>query len=151
MTEDRREDPVFEKEDDAQIEAMLEQLGVEKAPASLSERLYRIPQEQGRKTWRWPWQRRASAFPRWAMAPALAAIPLLVISAVLMQPDRPSKAEVEQARHDLAVAFAYIDKAGLRVGDEIQHVLGEELRDSVKESLTENLPFTQTSHKEKST
>lgn len=151
MTDDRRDEPVFEKEEDAQIEAMLEQLGVEKAPATLTERLYRIPQEQGRKAWRWPWQRQGAAFPRWAMAPALAAVPLLVLSFVLMQPDQPSKAEVEQARHDLAVAFAYLDKAGLRVGEEIQHVLGEEIRDSVKESLTENLPFTQTIHKEKST
>lgn len=151
MTHDKRDETVFEKEDDARIEAMLEQLGIEKAPASLSERLYRIPQEHGRKGWRWPWQRPAHTFPRWAMAPALAAIPLLVISVVLMQPDQPSKAEVEQARHDLAVAFAYLDKAGLRVGEEIQQVLGEEIRDNVKESLTENLPYTQTSHKEKST
>jgi hypothetical protein len=34
---------------EAQIDAMMEQLTVEKAPASLSRRLKRIPWEQGRK------------------------------------------------------------------------------------------------------
>lgn len=150
MTHDGHDTAMTEKELEAQLEAMLEKLEIEEAPASLSRRLHRIPAEHGRKTWRWPWQGISSPFPQWAMAPALAVIPLLVISFVLLQPDRPSQAEVEQAHLDVAIAFAYLDKAGLRTGAEIQSVLGGELRHSVKDQLSEHLPFTESIRKEES-
>jgi len=130
--------------------AMMEQLTVEKTPASLSRRLKRIPREQGRKEKRWSWLL-PGQFPRWAMAPAFAAIPLLVLAVVLMQPRQPSPADVEQARQDLAIAFAYLDKVGYRTGSEIQSVLGGELRHSVKGNLSEHIPFTEQSRKEETT
>ena len=132
---------------EAQIDAMMEQLTVEKAPASLSRRLKRIPREERRKDNRWSWLM-PGQFPRWAMAPAFAAIPLLVLAVVLMQPRQPSPAEVAQARQDLAIAFAYLDKVGYRTGSEIQAALGGELRHSVKDTLSEHIPFTEQSHKE---
>ena len=132
---------------EAQINAMMEQLTVEKAPASLSRRLQRIPREERRKDNRWSWLM-PGQFPRWAMAPAFAAIPLLVLTVVLMQPRQPSPADVEQARQDLAIAFAYLDKVGYRTGSEIQAVLGGELRHSVKDTLSEHIPFTEQSRKE---
>jgi len=137
-----------------QIEKLTGQLAIEKAPASLSARLHRIPEEEGRKERtkqpRWSWLR-AGPFPRWALMPAFAAIPLLVIAVMLMQPRQPSPAEIEQARHDLAVAFTYLDKVGFRTGNEIQTILGAELRHSVKGPLSEHMPFTEQSHKEETT
>ena len=133
---------------EAPLDSLLEQLEVESAPASLTSRLYRIPEEESSKGWKWPWQWNFNPAPRWVMAPALAAVPLLVIGLVLMQPQQPSKADVEQARQDLAIAFAYLDKAGLRAGEEIQSVLGEELRHSVKEPLSRHLPYTEQFRKE---
>lgn len=150
MTHDRPDGPMTEKDLDAQLEAMLADLDIEKAPGSLTQRLYRIPAEQGRKQRRWRWPRIASPLPRWVMAPALAAVPLLVIGIMLMQPGQPSAAEVEQARQDLAIAFAYLDRVGVRTSAEIQTVLGEELRHSVKQPLSEHMPFTEPFRKEES-
>ena len=70
---------------------------------------------------------------------------------MLMQPRQPSAAEVEQARQDLTVAFAYMDKVGVRTGSEIQTVLGSELRRGVKEHAFRTLPFTEQSLKEETT
>ena len=89
---------------------------------------------------------------RWAMAPAFAVGSIAGAgSGVLLQPRQPSAAEVEQARQDLAVAFAYLDKVGNRTGNEIQTVLGGELRHSVKDKLSEHIPFTEQSRKEETT
>ena len=136
--------------DDAQLDALMEQLTVEKAPASLTRRLKAIPREQARAGSRWSWLT-PPQFPRWAMAPAFAAIPLLVVAVMLMQPRQPSAAEVEQARQDLIVAFTYMDKVGVRTGSEIQTILGSELRRGVKDTLSEHLPFTEQSLKEETT
>ena len=143
-----------ETERDARIEAMIKRLTLEKAPASLSARLHRIPDEESRRAptrkSRWGWLK-AGPVPRWALVPAMAAVPLLVIVVMLMQPTQPSQAEIEQARRDLAVAFTYLDKVGVLTGNEIQAVLGGELRHIVKEPLSEHMPFTEQSLKEKST
>mgnify|MGYP001828316896 CR=1 FL=1 len=133
---------------EAPLESLLEQLEVESAPASLTSRLYRIPEEESSKGWKWPWQWNFNPAPRWVMAPALAAVPLLVIGLVLMQPQQPSKADVEQARQDLAIAFAYLDKAGLRAGEEIQSVLGEDPRHRVQAPLSRHPPSTEHDRKE---
>jgi len=139
---------------DTQIEKTLKQLTVEKAPASLTLRLNRIPEEETRKE-RLKGQRRSwlktGLFPRWALVPVFAAVPLVVVVVMLMQPRQPSPAEVEQARRDLVVAFTYLDKAGLMAGDEIKNVLGAELRHSVKDPFSEYMPFTKQSLKEEST
>jgi len=135
---------------ESQIDSMMEQLTVEKAPASLSRRLKRIPREERRKENRWSWLM-PGQLPQWALAPAFAAVPLLVLAFVLMQPQQPSAADVEQARQDLAIAFAYLDKVGYRTGNEIQNVLGGELRHSVKDNLSEHIPFTEQSRKEETT
>jgi len=139
---------------DMQIESMMEQLRIEKAPASLSARLNRIPEEESRKQRqkrrRWSWLK-PGPVPRWVMVPAFAAVPLLVAVVMLMQPRQPSPEEVEQARQQLAVAFAYLDKVGYRTGNEIKTVIGTELRHSVKDPLSEHMPFTEQSLKEETT
>jgi len=140
---------------DEQLEAMLAELEIEKAPASLSSRLNRIPEEESRKGWagarKWFAQWFDKPAPRWVMAPAMAAVPLIVLAVVMTQDRGPTAAEVEQARQDLAFAFSYLDKAGVKTGNEIQSILGGELRHSVKEPLSEHLPFTEQFRKEDTT
>lgn len=133
-----------------QLDELMSQLTLEKAPARLTRRLKRIPREHGEKADRWSWLFPGSV-PRWAAVPAFAAVPLLVVAVVLMQPKQPSPAEIEQARQDVAVAFAYLDKVGYRTGSQIQTVLGGELRSSVKDPLSEHIPFTEQSRKEETT
>jgi hypothetical protein len=137
-----------------QLDALFKQLGVEKAPRSLTRRLHRIPREEGYAA---GWRRllQPLAAPRWVLVPAFAAA-LLAVGAVLILPDlslpsRPSQAEVLQARQDLALAFSYIDKAGVITGREIQSVLGAELVHPVKDNLSKHIPFTEQSLKEKTT
>lgn len=136
---------------DTQIESMMAQLSVEKAPASLTRRLMRIPREERRKARRGSWWPSPNDAPRWVLAPAFAAVPLLVLAVFLMRESGPSQTEVEQARQDLAIAFAYIDRAGFRTGEEIQSALGGELRHTVKGNLSKHIPFTEQSHKEDTT
>jgi hypothetical protein len=144
---------------DEQHDALFKQLGIEKAPPSLTRRLLRIPREEGYAV---GWRRllRPAGVPRWVLVPAFAAA-LLAVGVVLTLPeptlpersvpDRPSQAEVLQARQDLALAFKYIDKAGVITGREIQSVLGDELIGPVKDNLSKHIPFTEQSLKEETT
>jgi hypothetical protein len=129
-----------------QLQRGLDQLGVEKAPASLRRSLRNIPREQkrlksrpGRLTIPWP---RMAAF---------AAVPLLVIGVVMLQPRQPSAAEVEQARQELSVAFSYLDRINSRASGRIVDVLGSELRSGVKDNISEHIPYTESSRKEERT
>jgi len=135
---------------DRQLEALLARLEIEKAPTSLTRRLHRIPHEQqAPAAW---WQRLLPPVPgaRWVLVPAFAAA-LLALGVVLMLPRQPSHEEILQARHDVAVAFGYIDRAGLLAGQEIHSVLGGELRHTVKDNLSKHIPFTEQSRKEETT
>ena len=141
-------------EHERQLDELLARLDIERAPASLTRRLRRIPAEQqarGAATPGW-WSRLlpTSAPLRWAMAPALAAA-LIALGVVLLQPRQPSPAEIQQARAELALAFSYIDQAGLRTGSEIRSVLGDELQHTVKDELSRHMPFTEQSRKEDTT
>lgn len=148
MTDERHPD-----RDEERLDQLFSQLGVEKAPRSLTQRLHRIPREQGDEP---AWRRllRPAAVPRWVLAPALTAA-LLAVGVVMTLPRQPSAAEVLQARQELALAFHYIDKAGAITGQEIQAVLGgklrEGLRDPVKDNLSKHIPFTEPSLEEEST
>jgi hypothetical protein len=124
-----------------ELQRGMEQLRIEKAPASLQRKLRQIPASE----------RPVRLRPRWMMAGALAVVPLLVIGIALLQPRQPSAAEVEQARIDLAVAFAYLDKVGDRAGNHIHDVVGRELRSSVKDNISKHFPYTEQSRREEST
>ena len=136
------------RNEDAELDALLAQLRIEAAPERLTRRLYRIPAEESRKARRGSWRDWFRVPPPRVLAPAFAVVPLLVVAVLLTKPWQPSRAEVEQARHDVAVAFAYLDRVGLRAGREIQGVLGDELRHGVKQPLSEHMPFTESIHKE---
>jgi len=124
-----------------QLQKAMDQVHVERAPASLTKRLNAIPREH----------RSRPAFslfqPRWAMA--LAAIPLVVITVSLMRPDTPSASEVAQARQELAIAFAYLDKAGAITGREIESTVGHTMANAVTGSVNKVIQSQNLTSKEK--
>ncbi len=139
-----------EQELERQLDVLLAGLEIEQAPPSLTRRLHRIPLEEGGRE---PWWQKLGPRPnasRWVLAPALAAA-LLTLGVVLMMPREPSQQEILQARQELAVAFSYIDRAGVLTGEEIRSILGEELRLPVKENLSKHIPFTEQFRKEEKT
>jgi hypothetical protein len=122
-----------------ELQRDMERLGIEEAPRSLKKKLRKIPRTE-RSSWR----------PRpWVLGTAMASLPVLALTLVLMQPQQPSQAEVEQARRDLAVAFTYIDKVGSRTGGYVQQVLGTELQENVTNNISRHIPYTENNRKEK--
>ena len=124
-----------------QLQQEMDAIDVERAPDSLRKRLRAVPREN----------RPARVFsllqPRWAMA--LAAIPLVVIVVSLMQPDTPSASEVAQARQEMAIAFAYLDKAGVITGREIESRVGHTMADAVTGSVNRAIKSQNLNSKEK--
>jgi anti-sigma factor RsiW len=123
------------------LQQAMEVIGIERAPASLRKRLNAIPRQQ----------KSASGIgwlqPRWAMA--LAAVPLVLISLSLMQPKAPSAAEIAKARQDLAIAFAYLDKAGQFTSREIESTVGHTMSDAIAGSVIRNIKSQNEPLKEK--
>lgn len=128
------------------VQAMIEDLEIERAPASLRKKLSRIPRTEsaGNRTW--------LGMPGWAPVGAMAAIPLVVIAMVMMQPgpSQPeyTQAEVLRARQEVLTAFAYLDRIGERTGRKIENELAEELSDSVNDTVGRYMPFTHQSEQE---
>jgi len=115
-----------------QLQQAMAQPPPERAPASLRRKLRRIPREQRAL------ERPAWFQPRWAAA--LVAIPLVaVITVSQLGPREPTKAEVAQARQDLALAFAYLDRAGRKTGLTIESAINDGLTEPVTESTVRTL------------
>lgn len=107
--------------------------------------------------------------PRWVTA--LAAVPLAIIAVNMWQPnleqpgiqqpglaqpgnlqtEPPSMAEIEQARQDLAIAFAYLDKAGRITSQEIENQVGDTMTDAIAGSVFKNVTSQYEISKEKNT
>ena len=119
-----------------ELQRLMDALPRERAPASLRRKLRRVPREQRAA------ERSVFLQPRWAMA--LAAVPL-ALALVVMHPtdQRPSEAELAQARQDLAVAFSYLRRASEATGREIRTTLDEGASEPVAESTVRTLaePF----------
>ena len=123
-----------------QLQQAMDEIKVERAPDSLRKRLKAVPRQHRRAGF--------SFFqPRWAMA--LAAVPLVVITISLMQPDTPSESEIAQARQEMAIAFAYLDKAGVITGREIESVVGHTMADAVTGSVNKAIQSQNLNSKEK--
>ena len=124
-----------------QLQQAMDEIHVERAPASLRKRLRTIPREQ----------RSTPLFnlfqPRWVTA--FAVIPLVVIAVTLMRPDTPSASELAQARQDLAIAFAYLDKAGVMTGREIESKVGQTMANAVTGSVNKAIKSQNLTSKEK--
>jgi hypothetical protein len=76
-------------------------------------------------------------------------IPLILITVSLMQPKTPSTQEIEQARQDLAIAFAYLDKAGQFTGREIESTVGNTMSDAIAGSVIRTIKSQNETSKEK--
>jgi len=144
-----------------QLQASLDELAIEKAPASLRQRLRSIPGEYGEAE-----TRTGSGFDLglagWALSLGVVAVAAVSI-ALVMGPDvtapvpssgsnqaaAKEQERVAEARRELAIAFHYIDKAGLRTSREIRSVLNEELAAPVKDNLSRHLPYMPQGSKEK--
>ncbi len=124
-----------------ELQRVMDGIHVERAPASLTKRLRAIPREQ-RSAPGVRWVRR-----RWAVA--LAAIPLVVIALSLMQPDTPSASEIATARQQLALAFTYLDKAGVITGREIELTLGHTLSNAVTGAVNRTIKLQKEASREK--
>ena len=110
-----------------QLQRAMEAIKVEKAPPSLTRKLNAIPRKES--------ARPLFGFlqPRWVMA--MAVVPLVLFSVSLMQPETPSADEIAKARQEMAIAFAYLDKAGMITGREIESTVGDTLSNAVTGSL----------------
>ena len=121
-----------------QLQRAMENVQLEKAPLSLRRRLKKIPQQD----------RPLFFQPRWAMA--FAVVPLVIVSVLVLRSMEPSDIQVptsstgfssaemvmiEQARADLAVAFAYIDQVGVSTSLLIEAEIGGEMSDAVAGSI----------------
>ena len=124
-----------------QLQQAMDTVHVERAPDSLRKRLHSIPRRHRDKPVFSLFQ------PRWAAA--LAAIPLVLISYSLMQPKTPTDAEIAQARQDLVIAFAYLDKAGRFTGREIESVVGNTMSEAIAGSAIRNIKSQNKPSKEK--
>jgi len=122
-----------------QLQQALERLGTESAPAGLRRRLRRIPREHGRRP--------LLMQPRWVAA--FATVPLLAIALALLQPQQPSRAEVERAAAELAVAFAYIDRLSQRTASQIEQQVGGQLAEAVGGSVLKSIPQPESHSQEK--
>ena len=122
-----------------QLQQVMDTVEVERAPASLSRRLRAIPRQHKPKF---------NLFqPRWVTA--LAAIPLVIIAVSLMQPDTPSASEVTQARQEMAIAFTYLDRAGVITGREIESTVGHTMANAVTGSVNRAIKSQNLTSKEK--
>jgi L-lactate permease len=116
-----------------QLQRAMEHVSVERAPASLRKSLRKIPRQHGPIILQ----------PRWAMAFAI--VPLLIISVFLLSFQQPATitttpvnsetVKLEQARQDLAVAFAYIEQVSGVTSNRIETELGGEMSDAVAGSI----------------
>jgi len=138
-----------------QLQQAMDAVHVERAPDSLRKRLRAIPRKH----------RAAPLFklfqPRWAVTLAsrangfrpqllaLAVIPLVIIAVSLMRPDTPSAGEIAQARQELAIAFAYLDKAGVMTGREIESTVGHTMANAMTESVNRAIKSQNLTSKEK--
>jgi len=144
------------------LRELLEALPVERAPESLRRRLAEVPQSEQAvlpNTTRHAAEKRSRRLfgwlePRWVMAAA--AVPLVIAiglyqgagrngapgmttdgpgspgQAAQASPAPPTAAELEQARMELALAFAYLEKATRATEREIEYSIGTGMRDPVK-------------------
>ncbi len=120
-----------------ELQRGMESLGVERAPASLRRKLKNIPARERNDNLPRRWFTGALG----AGAVSFAGAALLAVAILVARPWEPSVAEVEQARQDLRVAFAYLDKINNRTAQQIDGVVATELRDSVTGVISKHVPY----------
>lgn len=138
-----------------QLQKSMDELHLERAPASLRRKLQRIPRDYRVVSHSW-----VTGLPRWVLAGGMATMIVAAVALMTGQhggADRQpaatgggmDAAQLAQTRRELATAFHYLDKVGLRVGREIHEELNDELSTPIKANLYKHLPYTGRSQKEK--
>ena len=133
------------------LQKSMDELALEKAPAGLRRKLRRIPRE-----YRVTSPYRPMGLPGWALAGGMATMVLAAVAVMMVTGPQPTAsrrgvdaAKVAQTRRELATAFHYLDKVGLRVGREIHEELNDELSAPIRDNLSKHLPWTGQTQKEK--
>ena len=128
-----------------ELQQLMGALPAESAPDSLRQKLAAIPErdELAADVARLNEQRPRAGL-RWRWLSALAVVPLVFVLLVQQSgPTAPSDAELAQAREDLALALAYLDKATRVTERELSYTIGAAMRDPIEErtlrSITEQL------------
>ncbi len=119
-----------------ELQRGMESLGVESAPPSLRRKLKEIPlrERYGFMPQNWIFAALKPA------AVSFAGAALVVFALLIARPWEPSAQDVEQARQDLKVAFAYLDKINNRAAHQIDSVIATEFRDSVTGVISKHMP-----------
>ena len=110
-----------------QIQNSLEQLGIQRAPAQLKRRLRAIPASQ-----------RQTTGLAWPIA-ATAALSLVIAIGVIRTPAPPSVEQINQARHELALAMSYLRQYGVQTQHELQQEIGGTLTHALIEGIREGV------------
>jgi len=127
--------------DAQQLQQLLAGLPARQAPRPLRRKLLALSRPS--TAWsptHWTWLRRGVV---------IACLPLvLVVVANLGDSNQPSAAEINQGRRELALALAYINRAGQRANVEINHAIGSGLINPVSERTWRTLSLQTVLHKE---
>lgn len=120
-----------------ELRQVLAAIPLQRAPASLRQKLARIPVEHRQKIRP---DRFWTAWFRPAWVTALAAIPLLVIALSLRGPTEPTiteptTAQISQAQHELAITFSYLGKVGRKTGLEIGSTMNREMQQTINQNM----------------
>lgn len=106
----------------------IDMAGIEPAPASLRSRLRAIPGPSGRNV----------ITPlRLGLSSAVAAV-MIALLLVIQQPTQdknPSRAEIEQARAQLAVAFSYVQRISSQSEHYMRHEIGHTMQDALIDGI----------------
>ena len=109
-----------------QLQRALHRLPAQRAPRSLRKKLRRIGREDRTE--------RAASIPWLRWGAIAAAIPLLLILNTGDRQQAPSAAEIEQGRRDLAVALAYLSRAGQKAALEIDGSINRGVVGSIRKN-----------------
>jgi len=114
-----------------QLQQALYRMPAQRAPRSLRDKLRRIGQEHSS---RW-----SPSMAWWRWGAIAAAIPVLLVMNINDEQLAPSAMEIEQGRRDLAVALAYLEKAGQQAALEIDSSINSRVAGSIRDNSVQIL------------
>ena len=112
------------------IMAQLDDIGIQKAPSQLNQKLYAIADEKPNSkavTTKNHWM-------RWSAMASAAAVFLLAVLVSPWQNKQPSAEEIEQARNQLAMTFFYLNKAADLTRQQTQQTIANSVHTAMTSS-----------------
>ena len=124
-------------ENDVDVDFSDEQISLVDPPRYLQNTLYKIPQLEQRKTW------------RYRSARAIAATVLLVPALLVYQQfKQPSEDDIIRAKQELVIALAYLQSANQKADTQVRHILNTELKQAMIKPVFRRLAKKPSLHKE---